>query len=407
MSGTDAPAWPVTDDAVERHRLETLDATGLLTERSNEYFEHVTRLARRLLAADTALVSLVGEDRQGFPGHDGLDPSLRDESGSPIAHSFCRYAVASGEPFVIDDARRSPLLRESPAIAERNVVAYAGVPLRVHTGEVLGTLCVIHSSPRDWTDHDIALLDELAALVRTEIDHRLRLKDVEEVETLALRLPEPVGRLSDVVRTTASLVERPGDPRLPRMADVARERLATVEAVTQDLARAVGEHRRHIEPVGPVEVDLASRVRRTLRLLQAASRPEDVRASVPDAPVVVTWPAARLDRALSSLLLTAMLHMDEHGVLTVDLVPTEDGAHLTVVTPGPALPVTDLLRVVSVFAPEETEVDPVDVSARRGVTRVRNRWAAARSGGEGTTVEVSLPRGTAGAEVPGQRTGAR
>lgn len=277
----------------------------------------------------------------------------------------------------------------------------ADLHVEVSPGGVLGTLCVIHSSTRQWSDHAVETLEEQAGLVRTEMEHRLRLQ-VDQVEALALRLPDQVGRLADVVRILASLAEHPEDPRLPRMADVARERLITVEALTQDLEQAVQAHR-PVDRSGPVRIDVGSRLRRALGLVRAAFRAEDIVADLSDEPVEAIWPAARLDRALSLLLITAMQNMGEQSALSVRLAATGDGARITVTAPGHAVPLTQVMRVVGAFAPDGDAEAPVDVSARPGGTRVRNQWASVLSGPGGATFEVVLPSRVAINGVPVQR----
>ena len=50
------------------------------------------------------------------------------------AISFCRQVAVSGEPLVVEDTRRHPLLRHNPAVRELGWIAYAGVPLVTRQG---------------------------------------------------------------------------------------------------------------------------------------------------------------------------------------------------------------------------------------------------------------------------------
>jgi len=82
-----------------------------------------------LLVEGDARMRLLRES--GLLEDDGLGADIAAEGGSPLSHSFCRYAVATGERLIIADARTSPLLNQSPAISELDVVADAGVPLQL------------------------------------------------------------------------------------------------------------------------------------------------------------------------------------------------------------------------------------------------------------------------------------
>ena len=157
-------------EAVEdRDRVDALHATGLLDSDVSPSFDRLARLASHTLQAPVALVSLVDRDRQFFKSCLGLSEPWASEREAPLTHSFCQHAVASREPLIVSDARRHPVLHDNPAIRDMGVVAYAGIPLIDGDGNALGTLCVIDSQPRHWTNRQIELLDDIAASVVTEI----------------------------------------------------------------------------------------------------------------------------------------------------------------------------------------------------------------------------------------------
>jgi len=150
-------------------RLDALRATGLLDSDITPSFDRLARLAAHVLNAPVALVSLVDADRQFFKSCLGLPEPWASQRQSPLTHSFCQHAVARREPLLVDDAREHELLRDNLAIRDMGVIAYAGIPLIDPDGHALGTLCVIDSSPRHWTTHQVQLLSDLAASVVTEI----------------------------------------------------------------------------------------------------------------------------------------------------------------------------------------------------------------------------------------------
>jgi PAS domain S-box-containing protein len=80
--------------------------------------------------------------------------------------------VTTGDPLVVEDARRHSLVRTNPAVRELGWVAYAGVPLVTRRGHVIGALSAIDTMPRLWSERDIALLRDLAGCVMTEIELR-------------------------------------------------------------------------------------------------------------------------------------------------------------------------------------------------------------------------------------------
>src|SRR2546428_6779747 len=92
-------------------------------------FNRLTRLATTVLCVPVALVSLVDGDRQFFKSQCGLSEPLASARQTPLTHSFCKHAVGSREPLIVTDARRDPLLGQSPGVLEDAAIAYARIPL--------------------------------------------------------------------------------------------------------------------------------------------------------------------------------------------------------------------------------------------------------------------------------------
>jgi two-component system cell cycle sensor histidine kinase/response regulator CckA len=158
-------------------RLAALRRTALLDTPPEEAFDRLTRMASRLLGTPVSLISLVADDHQFFKSAIGLPEPWASHRTTPISFSFCGGVVATGEPLVLEDARRHPLLRHNPVIRELGWVAYAGVPLVTRQGQVVGSFCVIDKTPRLWSERDIALLQDLAASVVTEIELRSQIAE--------------------------------------------------------------------------------------------------------------------------------------------------------------------------------------------------------------------------------------
>jgi two-component system CheB/CheR fusion protein len=152
-------------------RLGALRATGALDSPPEESFDRLTRLAARVLRCPVALVSLVDADRQFFKSCVGLPEPWRSRRQTALSHSFCQHAVTAGQPLVIEDARRHPLVKDNLAVRDLGVIAYAGIPLR-SAGEVLGSFCAIDTEPRQWSADEVETLVALAGAVEAELELR-------------------------------------------------------------------------------------------------------------------------------------------------------------------------------------------------------------------------------------------
>lgn len=142
-------------------RMKALKQTKLLDSPSEPSFDRLTRMVSRLVGAPTALVTLVDKDRQFFKSQVGLGKEYAQKRQTDLNHSFCQWVVSGQEPVIVRDARDHPVLKTNLAIQHLNVIAYAGVPLYSAGGEPLGSFCAIDSSPRRWSDEEVATLIDL------------------------------------------------------------------------------------------------------------------------------------------------------------------------------------------------------------------------------------------------------
>ena len=154
------PDIPPDEDA----RLAELRSLNVLDTIAEERFDRLTRMARRLFGVDVALVSLVDESRQWFKSCAGMELSE-----TPRDISFCGHAILGDGAFVIPDALQDERFADNPLVAgPPHVRFYAGCPLRGPGGRKLGTLCIIDSKPRAFSDEDVEMLVDLALMVERE-----------------------------------------------------------------------------------------------------------------------------------------------------------------------------------------------------------------------------------------------
>ncbi|BBH69133.1 hypothetical protein ACTI_58180 [Actinoplanes sp. OR16] len=202
-------------------RLAALSSTGLGAA-PDPMFDRFAAMVRTVLDVPVALVSLVDDERQFFPGACGLgDPWARARQ-TPLSHSFCRHVVAAGEPLIVTDARTDPRVEGNLAIEDLGVVGYAGMPVHDADGRVLGSLCAIDHEPRDWTEQELSILADLAAACSDSLQLRIasqhaayRAESVAARSRLLLRASVALGAAAtseDVISTVRDLVIGNLDP---------------------------------------------------------------------------------------------------------------------------------------------------------------------------------------------------
>lgn len=151
----------------EAARIEALHALRILDTPPEERFDRYTRIASALFNVPIALVSLVDRDRQWFKSRHGLSV---DET--PRDRAFCAHAILGADVFQVKDALLHPDFSDNPLVTgPPHVRFYAGVPLRLRTGEPVGTLCLIDRNARELSDTELELLRDLGRLVEGELEH--------------------------------------------------------------------------------------------------------------------------------------------------------------------------------------------------------------------------------------------
>lgn len=191
----------------ELERLRILGSYRILDTEPEESFEQLVQTAARLFDVPIALVSLIDHDRQWFKARHGLDIS---ESTREI--SFCRHIIDSNETLVVPDARDDERFKANPLVTgSLNICAYAGAPLRSPEGAVLGSLCVIDTrAPREFTAHEIELLEALARSVVAQFETRKALQQVNQsrasLETLRGSRQEFIKQAAHDLRTPVSII---------------------------------------------------------------------------------------------------------------------------------------------------------------------------------------------------------
>jgi PAS domain S-box-containing protein len=178
--GSDAPSEG-TEASEEQERLDALRRYGVLDTPPEEAFDRITRLAADCFDVPIALVALVDEERQWSKSCYGTDHRELDRK-----ISFCRHAIASQEPMVVEDATADERFSGNPLVTgEEHVRFYAGAPLVTpEGGHAIGTLCVLDRKPRGFSDEEKTRLEDFAAMVMSEMEQR------------RARLEETVARVS-------------------------------------------------------------------------------------------------------------------------------------------------------------------------------------------------------------------
>jgi len=238
------PAAPIPKH--EAQRIAALLSCRVLDTEPDSAFDNLTELAARLLAVPICLVSLIDSERQWFKSRVGLDATE-----TPRDAAFCAYAIHGTGPLIIEDAAIDPRTLDNPLVTgEPFIRFYAGVPLALPTGELLGTLCIIDRQPRQMNADELAILRTLAG----QASQLLRLYQQTDIaKSKAIEAAESQHRAESASRTKSEfLANMSHEIRTPLtailgFADVLREvdgqRLSSEQRLQNiDIIRDAGQH---------------------------------------------------------------------------------------------------------------------------------------------------------------------
>src|SRR5262245_40495961 len=200
--------------ADEARRLAALHGLGILDTPPEQRFDRITRLAQRLFDVPIVLVSLVDTNRQWFKSCQGLP--VRETSRDV---SFCGHAIVRPGALIVPDALTDVRFADNPLVTGDPLIRfYAGRPLSVADGSQIGTLCLIDRQPRQFSDEQLHVLDDLAALVEDQL-HLIDVTDLQQEMQEKRRVEDELRRSEARFRSQAAYLDLAHDSILVRDLD--------------------------------------------------------------------------------------------------------------------------------------------------------------------------------------------
>ncbi|WP_229069008.1 GAF domain-containing sensor histidine kinase [Actinoplanes sp. DH11] len=309
----------------EAQRVAALHETRVLDTERDRDFDDIALLAMEVCGTPIGLVSLVDSDRQWCKAKVGfeLDGTSRDMS-------FCTHAVADRQLMEVGDTTADPRFADNPLVTGHGVRFYAGAPLMLQGGHVIGTVCVLDREPgqlsapqrralRALARHAAALLD-LRRYASTAAQSTQRLRELD-------RLMESfLSNVSHELRTPLTTIRGYLEMMLDAEYDPvsARRFLSTMQRNADRLLRLIDDLlqvarlREQDIDLNRVEIDLADLAFQ----LVAGSRPLAEHKNITlveetERPVTALGDPQRLSQALSHLLLNAIKFTPAGGRVTV------------------------------------------------------------------------------------------
>jgi two-component system, NtrC family, sensor kinase len=197
-------------DEDESDRLSALSRLQIVDTGPEPEYDALVSVAATVCDVPFAAISFVDDRRQWFKARFGFDVAEL-----PLEMSMCLSTVRSGRPLEVPDAWADQRFAGHPmASGASGVRSYAGVPLRVGGGPVVGTLCVLDRRARSLTAAQMAALEALGRQAEQLLWLRVQLTTAAERELSAQLSAGRVRALLDALEQGLIVYDAMGVVRL-------------------------------------------------------------------------------------------------------------------------------------------------------------------------------------------------
>jgi hypothetical protein len=152
----------------ESERLKSLQRLNILDSPEEGRYDRITTAVAEMFDVPITLISLIDSERQWFKSKFGLEVSE-----TPRDISFCGHAILGSAAFVVPDTLKDSRFFDNPLVTcAPDIRFYAGQPISSPSGEMIGTLCIIDSKPRDFDVVSILMLKKIASIIELEFANK-------------------------------------------------------------------------------------------------------------------------------------------------------------------------------------------------------------------------------------------
>jgi GAF domain-containing protein len=198
----------LSDHRNEAHRLQRLQAYGILDTPAESHFDAITKTAAQILRTPIALLNFIDEAREWCKSAWGMKRKHVSRH-----KSICAEALLTGDVMVIPNAEEDAHFSSHPQVTgERAVVFYVGVVLKTSDGVALGTLCAIDHFPHEITKEELEALRTLAGNVVGHLECRILSRELadakQRLEAAASNRDEFLAMLAHELRAPLAPIRR-------------------------------------------------------------------------------------------------------------------------------------------------------------------------------------------------------
>ncbi|MEC4819618.1 MAG: ATP-binding protein [Scytonema sp. PMC 1069.18] len=150
----------------ERHVLEVLSSLSYRRGELRSYLQEITLSVSALLELDWSVVTICQNGSEKVLAS-SIDMGDARDQVYALHGSLTGTVFETGQSLVVPDAKNCTDYGEAP----EGYHAYLGVPLCTPAGEVIGTICSFHKTPRQFTPDEVRIAELFAERAATALDN--------------------------------------------------------------------------------------------------------------------------------------------------------------------------------------------------------------------------------------------
>lgn len=165
----------------------------------------------------TAAITMRDNEMMLFKAAVNVPEWARNLTGVPFEEAYCKRVVSTNRPVLLQNALQDSEFHQVP-LAQLGLTRYLGAPVRLQSGQPLGSLCILDSqSDRVLDENDMQLMALLAMRVSTELERERVIAEriAEQKAALAQRerLLQQSRQILDSLNQGLQLLSQPESPQ--------------------------------------------------------------------------------------------------------------------------------------------------------------------------------------------------
>jgi len=134
-------------------------------------WEKLLNMVASMLNIPSSLIMHVHQDEiEVFAKDSGPDNPYEVNETAPLCDGlYCETVMGNRDALIVSDALESDAWRDNPDV-ELNMISYLGLPLAWPDSQLFGTICVLDSKKRDYSNEHVQLLETVQQVIQKDLE---------------------------------------------------------------------------------------------------------------------------------------------------------------------------------------------------------------------------------------------